>query len=220
MGKRSAEYVTLDNVEARAAQWLSRLRSQVAPRPQLRLVPSRSALLVIDMQRYFAHPSGRCYLPAAGAAVHQTALLIQRWRSLGAPVFFTRHGHTGQGDLGMLGKFFKDYIRCGEPDAELVPELAPRPDERVFPKTTYDAFWQTDLDEELQRRHVEQVLICGVLTHLCCETSARAAFCRGFEVYLAVDALASSSEELHLGALRGLADGVAILMSTREIVGA
>ena len=119
----------------------------------------------------------------------------------------------------MFGRFFSDHIRYHEPDSRLIDELAPKPSEPVIHKTTYDAFFGTKLDTLLQQHHLDQVLVTGVLTHLCCDTTARAAFCRGFEVYIAADATASSTEQLHVGALLGLADGVAVIQSTREILG-
>jgi bifunctional isochorismate lyase/aryl carrier protein len=150
--------------------------------------------------------------------VPRIAVLLAAWRERHGSVVFTRHCHTGEDDLGMLGRFFSDFIRCGEPDAEILPALAPLDDEPVVGKTTYDAFWGTDLEDILRARHVEQILLTGVLTHMCCETTARAAFCRGFEVYIPVDATASSDEMFHVASLCGLADSVAVVMATREVL--
>ncbi|MDD4857643.1 MAG: cysteine hydrolase [Candidatus Krumholzibacteria bacterium] len=216
--KRAEEYVTPEALSGKMAEWLSCVRGAVAPRPHLKIVPARCGLIVVDMLNYFASPEGRCFLPAAPAAAARIALLVEAWRSFGGNVVFTRHCHTSSEDLGMLGKFFSDYIRCGEPEAEIVTVLAPRTSDVVMNKTTYDAFLGTALEEELRRRGLVQVLVTGVLTHLCCETTARSAFCRGFEVYVAADATASSTEQLHLGSLLALADGVAVIMSTEEIL--
>jgi bifunctional isochorismate lyase / aryl carrier protein len=219
MVKRSEAYVTRETIDRRAVKWLADVRRKVAPRPRLKLEPARCALLVIDMQRYFADPRGRCFLPAAAAVIPRVAALVEAWRGLGAPVVFTRHCHAGAHDLGMLGRFFCDHIRLGEPDAEIIDDLRPLRGERVLRKTTYDAFRGTRLASILRSAGASQVLVTGVLTHMCCETTARAAFCLGFEVYLAVDATASSSEELHTGAILGLCDGVAVPMGTEEILG-
>jgi nicotinamidase-related amidase len=132
-------------------------------------------------------------------------------------VVFTRHGHLGPQDLGMLGRFFSDYIRADEPEAAIVDALAPRPGEDVFRKTTYDAFLGTGLEEVLRGAGVTQVLVTGVLTHMCVETTSRSAFCRGFEVYVPVDAVASSDEEHHLASLLNMADAVAIVTSVEEV---
>jgi nicotinamidase-related amidase len=215
---RTAAYVTEQTLDDRCRGWLARVRSQVPPRPRLLIDPPRCALLVIDMVRYFAEPTGRCFLPAAAVIAPRIARLVDAWHRAAGTVVFTRHGHRGPDDLGMLGRFFDDYIRAGEPESELVDALAPAPADPVLRKTTYDAFHGTPLAELLAARGCEQVLVTGVLTHMCCETTARAAFCRGYEVYLAADAAASSSEERHLASLEALADAVAIVMSTEEIL--
>ena len=218
MVKRAKDYLTPDTIAAKCDDYLAHIRSRVRPRPQLVLHPPHCALLVIDMVQYFADPQGRAYLPASRAIVERIAKLLLMWRSLSAPVFFTRHCHRGPSDLGMLGRFYNDYIRCDAPEASIIEALAPNPRERVVRKTTYDSFHDTPLADLLAECGAKQVLICGVLTHLCCETTARSAFVRGYEVYLPVDATCSSSEALHLGSLLGLADGVAVLHSTDEIL--
>ena len=77
----------------------------------------------------------------------------------------------------------------------------------VLQKKQYDAFHQTDLESILRGRGVEQVVVTGVMTHLCCETTARAAFVRGFEVFFCVDGTATYTEELHHAALLTLTHG-------------
>jgi bifunctional isochorismate lyase/aryl carrier protein len=216
--KRSSEYVTLSTLQECTDAWLSEIHAHVAPRPWLSLKPRRCCLIVIDMLHYFAHPSGRCYLPATAAIVPRIKALLQAWRKHGKMIVYTQHCHEGGHDLGMLGRFFSDYIRAGAQEAELLQELAPHPGENVVRKTTYDAFMGTDLQEMLRENEIEQVLVTGVLTHMCCETSARSAFCRGFEVYVAADGTASSSEERHVGSLLSMADSVAVIMNIAEIL--
>ncbi|MBM3316357.1 MAG: cysteine hydrolase, partial [Candidatus Eisenbacteria bacterium] len=127
---RTDAYVTADTLARRTRVWLGEIRSAIAPRPRLQLVPGRCALLVIDMLRYFADPGGRCRLPAAEAVAPRIGALLAAWREEGTgrgPVVFTRHAHHGEHDLGMLGRFFQDHIRAGEPESEIIPALAPRP---------------------------------------------------------------------------------------------
>jgi nicotinamidase-related amidase len=215
---RTAEYVTARTLDSACRRWLAELRESTAARPALQLDPARAALLVIDMVRYFAEPGGRCFLPAAAVIAPRVAALVEAWHEQGGTVVFTRHGHEGPHDLGMLGRFFDDYIRAGEPESELIDTLEPGPGDTVLRKTTYDAFLGTPLAELLEERGHDQVLITGVLTHMCCETTARSAFCRGYEVYLAADGSASSSERRHLASLEALADAVAVVLSTEEIL--
>ncbi len=215
---RTNGYVSEANLDEKATGWLTELRSRVAPRSQFRVEPGRAALLVIDMNRYFADPSGRCFLPAAAAIIGQISKLVTRWRTSRMPVVYTRHGHEGEADLGMLGKFFSDYIKKGTPESEIIPALAPTSDDTVIEKTTYDAFLNTPLEAMLRDRGVDQVVVTGVLTHMCCETTARSAFCRGFEVFVPVDGVASSDETRHLGSLLSMADAVAIPTRVDEVI--
>jgi len=63
------------------------------------------------------------------------------------------------------------------------------------------------------------VVITGVMTHLCCESTARDAFMRDLEVFFVIDATATDQEDLHMGSLRALADGFAIMVTTKEVLG-
>jgi len=211
-------YATTADIGRLARGWLADLRRQVASRPGLVLDPGRCALLIIDMNNYFADPGGRCFLPAAAAVAPRIRALLDAWRERGSPVVFTRHGHEHPGDLGMLGRFFSDHIDARGEEAGIIEALAPREDEPVLGKTTYDAFLGTPLEPLLRDRGVEQVLVTGVLTHMCCETTARAAFCRGFEVYVPVDGTASSSLDMHLGSLRSMVDCVAVPVAVDEVL--
>lgn len=218
MAVRTEGYATRESLDRRTRAWIREVRASAAPRPHLRVDAGRCALLVVDMLRYFADPGGRCFLPAAGAVAPRVRRLLDAWRGFGGTVAFTRHCHQGEHDLGLLGRFFSDHIRAGEPEAEIIELLAPRACEAVFPKTTYDAFLGTGLEAFLRESGSEQVLVTGVLTHMCCETTARSAFCRGFEVYVPADATASSCEERHLQSLKAMADAVAVVLSVEEVL--
>jgi len=217
MVKRSGRYVDLADSRTTASSWLDEVRSFVRPRPELVLKPAQCALLVVDMLNYFAHPDGAAYLPATDVATARIAQLVAHWRSLGAPLFFTQHCHQGPHDLGMLGRFFSDCIRCGTWESRIVEALAPQPNEKVITKTTYDSFFGTGLEEMVRDSAATQILVTGCLTHMCCETTARSAFVRGFEVYVSADGCASSCERLHVDSLLSMADSVAIIMSCEEV---
>jgi len=211
-------FLTVENIDRKTARWISKIYSGVSPRTNIQLAPQRCGLLVIDMLRYFADPDGRVFLPSTEAMIPRIASLIEMWRRLGGAVLFTRHCHSGEDDLGMLGRFFSDYIRCGSPEAEIIPALAPIQGETVIRKSTYDAFHGTDLEEHLRNRGASQVLVTGVLTQMCCETTARSAFVRDFEVFVAADATTTSTEEYHLASLKNMASCVAVITDTASIL--
>lgn len=211
------QFVTTDNIDDKLREWLARTDRYTHPRPNLILKPEKCALMIVDMLNYFAGTEGRVYLPSTDAIIPRIAMLLEHWRRIGGIVIFTRHCHKGPDNLGMLGKFFSDFIKCGKKESEIISELSPLPGEKVFRKNTYDAFYNTGLDEFLRSRSLKQVLVTGVLTQMCCETTARSAFVRGYEVYIPADAQTTSSEELHIGSLMNLASGFAIITDTGTV---
>jgi len=178
--------------------------------------PTASALLVIDMQRYFLSPDSHAFLPAAPAIVANINAMIAAFNETARPVFFTRHGNDRH-DCGQMAAWWgellgRDHL-LGSLDAGL--DSAGQP---VIEKTQYDAFFNTDLEARLRQSCTSQLVISGVTTHLCCESTARSAFVRGFSVFIAVDGTATWSRELHFASLRGLAHGCATPFLTRELL--
>ena len=88
----------------------------------------------------------------------------------------------------------------------------------LIQKTQYDAFYNTKLDEALKERGITHTVICGVMTHLCCETTARSAFVRGYEVWFTVDGTATYNRDFHMGTLRSLAHGFVTPVLVGEVV--
>ncbi len=213
-----ADYVTRESLEEKTAEWLEKAYEYSPRRRYLKLDPARCALLVIDMVKYFADPGGRNYLPATHAIIPNIKRIAESFRALGSPIIFTRHCHQGEHDLGMLGKFFSDYIRCHQPESQIIHQLEPTDHDVVMTKNTYDAFHNTELEKRLLDWGIDQVLITGCLTHLCCETAARSAFVRGFEVYLVADGTASSMELFHVNSLISLANGFAVILDSEGVI--
>jgi isochorismate hydrolase len=85
-------------------------------------------------------------------------------------------------------------------------------------KTRYDAFFDTPLESLLNEEEIHQVVIGGLMTHLCCETTARSAFMRGFEVFFLVDGTATYTEDFHRASLLNLAHGFATPILVAEIL--
>lgn len=106
--------------------------------------PAKTALLVIDMQRYFEG--------VARPILKNVIALLDACRSAGIKVVFTRHGHRDPtADGGMLARWWGDLIAYGTQEWELIEELNPRPDEPIIDKVRYSAFHGTNLDEWLKK---------------------------------------------------------------------
>ncbi|MQL84582.1 hypothetical protein Taro_017094 [Colocasia esculenta] len=172
--------------------------------------PGSAALLVIDMQHHFASIA-QAILPALNATVDLC-------RKEGIPIFFTRHRHKSPADYGMLGEWWGgDLIIDGTPDAELLPGLHRRVGDPVVEKDTYSAFKGTGLEETLREMGVEEVIVAGVMTNLCCETTAREGFIRGFRVFFSTDATGTLNKELHETTLKNMAYGFAYLVNCERL---
>ncbi|KAL2252210.1 nicotinamidase 2-like [Sesamum indicum] len=167
--------------------------------------PKSAALLVIDIQNYF-HSMARPILPSLNAT-------IDLCRRSSMPVFFTRHCHKSPADYSMLSEWWNgDLIHDGTPESQLISDLHRTEADLVVEKNTYSAFRGTGLEERLKEMGVKEVIVTGVMTNLCCETSAREAFVRGFRVFFSTDATATSSLELHEATLKNMAYGFAYLV--------
>lgn len=168
------------------------------------------ALLVIDMQEYFR--------ALAEPILSKIIQLIQCFRQANVPVIFTRHAHQNPIEAGgMLARWWKELIIDGTPEAELLPEIEPLPTEKIVHKNRYSAFFQTDLHRHLQQHGIQQLIISGVMTNLCCETTARDAFVHDYEVFFLIDATATIDEDFQQATLLNLAYGFAHIVTCQEI---
>jgi len=184
--------------------------------------PRSSALLVIDMQRDFLEPGG------FGAALGNDVSLLRRaiepiarvlavWRAAQLPVLHTREGHRPDlgdlspakyarpsgnglhiGDLGPMGRILVQ----GEPGHALIAELAALPGEVVIDKPGKGAFYATDLHTRLQSLGIRQLVVTGVTTEVCVQSTVREANDRGYDCLVLSDGTASYIPELHAAALR------------------
>ena len=172
--------------------------------------PAKSALLVIDLQEYF--------LPMLSPIIGNVLSLIESCRSKGIKIIYTRHGHKDPNeDGGMLQKWWGEVITQGTPKWNLIKAMSPLENEPVIDKNRYSAFLGTTLDETLKYRKIEDLIITGVMTNCCCETTARDAFMKDYRVFFVSDATATMSEDLHLASLKNLAFGFAHVVDTKEL---
>ena len=172
--------------------------------------PAKSALLVIDLQEYF--------LPMLSPIIGNILSLIESCRSKGIKIIYTRHGHKDPNeDGGMLLKWWGEVIIQGTAKWNLIKAINPLDNEPVIDKNRYSAFIGTTLDETLKYRKIEDLIITGVMTNCCCETTGRDAFMKDYRVFFVSDATASMNEDLHLASLKNLAFGFAHVVDTKEL---
>ncbi len=178
--------------------------------------PVKPALLVIDMQRYFCDPEAPAYGLDFESMLEPCNRLIDRFADLGLPVFFTQYYTRGDTDASV--RWWGERLDRDSEWVDLDSRLhRPKGSRQLF-KHTYGTFASTSLALELKELKCDSVAVCGVMTDLCCETTAREAFDRGFGVYFAGDATATSDPLLHFSALATLAHGFAWLLTVDEIL--
>jgi nicotinamidase-related amidase len=170
----------------------------------------KTAVLLIDLQEYFRG--------IINPILENIVSLVSAVRKKKIPLFFTQHGHKPGEDHGVLGRWWSDLIMEGSHDSRLIPELNMKKEDRIFPKNTYSAFQKTDLEQKLKSLGVTDLAIGGVMTNLCCETTARDAFVRNFRVFFLADGTSTISEDFHLASLKNLGYGFTTLMSCDRFI--
>jgi nicotinamidase-related amidase len=209
-------YVTVDTIESKARAWLTQIRPY--NQHEMRLKAAASALLVIDMQRFFLDEASPTYTCGGMAILPTVKRLINSFRRAGRPVIFTRHvHHPGDLDSGIMGWWWEGKCLEGSPESEIHPDLAPMPGEKVVLKHRYSAFYNTDLETVLRCLKVEDLVVSGIMTNMCCESTARDAYYRDYRVFFPADATGSINEEMHLASLLNLAFGFAYVTTGAAI---
>jgi nicotinamidase-related amidase len=139
------------------------------------------ALVIVDIQQdYF--PGGRMELVGSEAAAARAGELLAAFRERGEPVFHVQH---------IFESADAPFFTPGSEGAEIHPEVAPEGDEPLIVKHHPNAFLETPLAEQLRAAAVDDVVICGMMTSMCVDASARAAVDLGFSTSVAADACAA-----------------------------
>lgn len=194
-------------------------------------ITGKPGLIVIDMQNGFCKDGGfmgkiGLDWSTSGDAIGPVGRLLEAARAAAAPVYFTRYSlNQDYSDAGLLLEVWPAIegtggLVRGSWDAEVVDELEPGEDETVIDKTRYSAFYDTDLLERLRADGVETLIVCGVTTNVCVESTVRDAFFRDIRVVVPSDGTAAVTPELHEGALDGFRYGFGQVATVDEIAAA
>jgi nicotinamidase-related amidase len=210
-------YVTVETLSHKAGQWLEQIATFNSHKMSLRT--EKAALLVIDMQDFFLNPDSPTYVDGGPAIIHKIVEIINVFRRAKRPVIFTRHVHHPDGlDAGIMGWWWEGMCIEGSPESEIHRDLRPLPREKVILKRRYSAFFNTDLEIVLRCLNAEDLVVSGIMTNMCCESTARDAYYRDLRVFFLADGTASINEQMHLASLLNLAFGFAFITTANDII--
>ena len=208
-------YFTEESIEDKSSEMLNKLRMQT-DRMNIVFKPDESALLIIDAQKYFLDKTSHAYVPSSLAIIPNIKNLMDVYNNMSFPVIMTQHINNEQ-NADMLAVWWGDLITEKDSMCEITPELFNK-SATIVKKAQYDAFYKTPLENILKEKGVTQIVITGVMTNLCCETTARSAFVRGFSVFFTVDGTATYNEDFHIASLLNLSYGFATPVLCRELI--
>lgn len=211
-------YVTAGSLAAKTKCWMDEIKKRNIHKWPFDI--NKAVLLVVDMQRYFLEERGHGFACGGVAALSNVQRLMAHFRERKRPVVFTQHVHRKDGsDVGILGKWWEEVGPIeGTPDAEIDPRVRPLEGEIIVRKNRYSAFYHTNLDEILKKMGAREIVIIGVMTNICCESTARDAFFRDYMVRFVADATGTVKEEMHKGTLLNLAYAFADICTTEELI--
>lgn len=190
--------------------------------------PKNAALIVVDLQNDFVSPDGSAGkrgedVSAAMAIMSPLLRLIDAARRVGLTIVYIRTTHSEWTDTPSWiyrtsQKGGLSTCREGTWGAEFYDGIAPLPTERVVGKHRYSAFINTDLNTVLKARNIQSVLVCGVATNVCVETTARDAYMFDYYVTMIDDCSAAYEAKLHLGTLDNMRRHFGLVASSNEII--
>jgi len=175
-----------------------------------------STLLVLDMQNYFFDSSSNAFVPSSTAIIPNVIKLVELFQSNGRPVVFTQHLNN-KSNANMMNSWWKNLLKKKSGHYKIISELN-KFQYKTIKKTQYDAFYKTNLNSFLKNHAIKQLVVCGVMTHLCCETTIRSAFVRGYLSFFPVDATATYNYEHHLSSFKNLSHGFSVPLLTKDIL--
>jgi biuret amidohydrolase len=198
-----------------------------------RIDPSRTAMIVVDMQNDFVVEGAALHARQASAMVGRLSDTLDFCRTNGIKVIYTAHVHRSDGsDMGMYDDLYphiaqRTALVDGSSGAQIFPGVSPAEGEHVIKKHRYSAFFATDLDLILREWGIDTVAISGTTTENCCHATARDAMFRNYRVAFLSDVTgtcdfpdvghgALSADDVHRTILAVLAFSTAHVMTAAE----
>ncbi|MFA0812326.1 isochorismatase family protein [Microbulbifer epialgicus] len=181
--------------------------------------PSRSALLIHDMQQYFVRFFGENSSLVNG--IEKNIVALRNWAKQNkVPVIYTAQPtEQSAEDRALLNDMWGPGLTKAHPTLQnVVPALTPDSDDIVLVKWRYSAFYRSELQEILKNSNRDQLVICGIYAHIGCLTTALDAFMRDIQPFMVADAVADFSREEHHMALKYVATRCGSVTVTNNVI--
>lgn len=213
-------FLSPQNLLDRATLWsreLELMRNQQTPL-------HAPALLVLDMQNEFLLPTGQLPVWGGPAIIANVQALIETFRMLRRPVIFTRHICLEPGrhreKIAIMGAVDNPstVLQESHKSSALHEAIRPHSNECVIIKYAYSAFYNTPLETLLRAADTREVVVTGVATNVCCETTAHDAFFRSYDVICPIDATGGTDERAHLASLRNIRWSYGCVTTTKQLI--
>ena len=173
---------------------------------------NRSVLLVIDMQNDFVLDGAIMQVKEAKKQLPKIKKLIKKCRELDVPVIYTIQETDAVFcplEVASIPKLKEAGMRKDTSGQQIVSELTPMPEDIIVRKRRFSAFYQTDLEIILRNirgstNSVDSIIICGTVTNICCESTARDAFFRDYKVIFGTDVCSANTPQAHAATLENM----------------
>jgi len=189
----------------------------------------KEALIVIDVQNIYTNKNSELFVKGNSKIISNINKLIIKFRHENKDIIFIKHQHKkNMTDLGRMFDFAGETDETqfieGDFETDFDKRLKVRKNDTVIIKTRYDAFEKTILQQILNEKAIEKVVICGFMTNFCCETTARTAHGKDFFVDFIVDATGTpgtetlSPKQTIKATVATLSSGFAVVKNTAELI--
>ena len=182
------------------------------------IAPAKTAMMVIDMQRAWTETGAPFATPGARGIIPTINAIAAALRARGGLVIWVSHTNAPPGAPGYWANYYDHFISADKRDAAITslqegaplhaldPELDVRPADIRMTKWRFSAFARNPADPEamLRARGIDTLIVAGVATNICCESTAREAMMRDFKVFMPHDAVTAPKADAHLAGLRSV----------------